>query len=242
MRVCLFSAFLAISMLGSIAQNLVLNGSFEDFTSCPSSYSQISRAPDWRELQASPDYMHSCNTGDLSVPDNVYGSQNARTGEGYIGLLAYFSGGDAREYAYSPLICPLDSGSEYYMEFYVSLAERSEYSVATIGALFTSDPQPNPNKQAIEDTPQVESPVSNAIIDVNDWTKISGYFTAEGNYTHIVIGNFQTEANSNITEIDDPGTGLGEAYYYIEDVLIQPVNPEIFNNHRRYRILLGRYS
>src|SRR5687767_7964555 len=80
--------------LACLAQNLVPNPSFETFSSCPVTYSQMSLAVPWTDpTNSSSDFFNSCSAGPhVSIPNNFdtyAGFQYARTGDGYAGLYAY---------------------------------------------------------------------------------------------------------------------------------------------------------
>ncbi len=129
-------------------QNLVVNGYFESYTICPNYVSQVDRATGWiQPTDATPDYLNSCLgvPFSVSVPDNQFGIQAAKSGNGYAGLYAFFSFGifttvpdEDREYITHALSQPLTPGESYYTEFYVSLSEASKYAVDDLGLLFST--------------------------------------------------------------------------------------------------------
>src|SRR5690606_27988767 len=105
------------------AQNLVPNYSFENYSSCPTATNQVYLLDDWYDpLPSSPDYLNSCYIGsppgNVGVPLNFMGYQEALTGEGYIGILVV--GGGFREYVQAELTEPLVSGQCYYLEMFIS--------------------------------------------------------------------------------------------------------------------------
>ncbi len=213
-------------------QNLVPNYSFENITSCPTYQNNIYKASPWFQPcvffgnttnSSSSDLFNTCGTSGWQCPVNALGVQNARTGNGYGGLNPYNDGEDVTEYIEVPLISPLIANKRYCLEFYVSLADSSHWSISNIGAYFSVD--------SILDsayyltlthlTPQVENSVSNMLNDNTNWTLVSGYFIANGGEKFMTIGNFNhwwlTNRQNNIS------TGLGTAYYqtayyYIDDV------------------------
>ena len=108
--------YLLIGMIGfsgliGRGQNLIQNGSFEQYTSCPTSHSQIDSALFWMNpstgttLTGSPDYYNQCApNANYSVPSNSYTYQIAHNGfayaGGYMTMLAMLS--DVREYLEAP--------------------------------------------------------------------------------------------------------------------------------------------
>ena len=106
------------------AQELVPNGDFEQYTTCPDSSGQIDHAVGWsRPTAGTSDYFNACQQGvppgfnafDPGVPDNFFGHQPA-----YIGIGEAFGvGGDSvitvpnpdyREYVSHALAAPLTPG------------------------------------------------------------------------------------------------------------------------------------
>ncbi len=124
------------------AQNLVPNYSFENFSACPTQISQIWLAYFWAEPnQGSPDYFNPCATPpDASVPNNLFGSQNARTGNSYAGFWSFggTQGSNVREYIQVQLTDSLIAGKEYCISFYVSRAGQTQYAISNLGTLFTT--------------------------------------------------------------------------------------------------------
>jgi hypothetical protein len=205
----------------SAAQNLVPNPSFETHTSCPTFMSQFSLASPWvpSGTVGTPDYFHACATSAslVSVPTNTFGNQAPHTGSAYAGFIARPSM-QVREYLQTTLTSPLVAGTAYRVEFYVSLADTSQWGVDTLGAYLSAGPAPASTGYIIPVTPHVLSPAGTAITNKVGWTLVSGTYVATGGEDHIVIGNFA----DNTASI--PVTGLGGtypgSYYYIDDVSV----------------------
>jgi hypothetical protein len=79
---------------------LVVNPSFENFSACPVGPSELDKATPWKDpfinlvgdTCSTSDYFNACNAlGSLGVgvPANILGSQPARTGNGYAGIIIY---------------------------------------------------------------------------------------------------------------------------------------------------------
>ena len=92
----------------SAQQNLVPNGSFEDYTICPTSPSQVYVAIGWNDpTNASSDYYNSCATlmSLVGIPTNQFGRQFAYDGNAYLGFATYdISYKNYREYINIKLI------------------------------------------------------------------------------------------------------------------------------------------
>ncbi len=208
------------------AQNLVPNGDFENYSSCPITAGQIYLAPPWGYILGggggSPDYFNSCATPFTSgVPFNYFGYQYAHSGNAYahVGIYVPSSTTYNREYMQSPLKDSLKAGEEYFIAFYVSLPNDCQYAADGIGAYFSVTPVSSTLNTVLPYTAQVNNPTGNILTDTMDWTKISGSFIATGGEKYIVIGNFKDDANTS--SIIFNSTGIQPfAGYYIDDVSV----------------------
>jgi hypothetical protein len=78
-------------VFNSSAQNLVPNGSFEQYYSCPVFNGEADTCIGWHSFggiigaTGTPDYFNSCSIV-VGVPDNLCGRQMAYQGNGYMGL------------------------------------------------------------------------------------------------------------------------------------------------------------
>src|SRR3972149_11453841 len=153
-RKTFFSFIFCLCSLFSFAQtNLVPNPSFEQVDICPSSISQINRATSWFQPNTccgpggSSDFYHSCATNPIvGVPSNMIGNQNARTGNGYAGIITYDSFiSDYREYLEIKIINSLVAGKKYCVEFYISRADSTHHATNKIGVYFSTDSIVNNN-------------------------------------------------------------------------------------------------
>jgi hypothetical protein len=74
----------------SYSQNLVPNGDFEQYSGCPTGYSQIDSALYWTVPTSvnSTDYYNACAISlSVSVPLNGAGFQETHSGSGYGGFI-----------------------------------------------------------------------------------------------------------------------------------------------------------
>ena len=122
----------------SHAVNLVPNGSFESYVSCPTSFTQIYQAAPWdAPTTGTSDYLNACapvSFPSVNVPQNEQGYQAALTGVGYAGIIPYSAAADYREYVQAPLTSPLVASASYLVKFYVSLADESILAIDRLGA------------------------------------------------------------------------------------------------------------
>lgn len=237
MKKIILSAIIMSAVFAGNGQNLVPNGDFEQFTSCPTSIGQFTVATTWiNPSTATPDYFNQCSGSTLvDVPDNLFGYQAAHSGNGYAGGYSFEmlngSGYDFREYLEVPLTSPLVAGNCYHFEMYVSLAEGlSNYTTSDFGAYFSNSLISGLNTQnTLPYTPQITNSTG-YITDTLNWVLIQANYTAAGGETHLMIGNF---SNDTVIDTIQVGPNLGHSliYFYVDDVSLTPCTGIEEQNH-----------
>ena len=117
------TCFLACFYSVNIAQNLVPNFGFEQYSSCPSMEDQVQFCDGWSKYSNSsstPDYYNSCSPYFFSVPQSqaLYQPDHRNCGA-YMGLATWsFNLTDYREQIGIQLTQPLVIGQKYYLSFY----------------------------------------------------------------------------------------------------------------------------
>ena len=232
-----FLLLVCANLKGFAQTNLVPNSSFEIYSNCPNAPNDIFYAPPWFQPYAgnqnvtdasSSDYYNSCDTGTsgVSVPYNWIGFQYARTGVGYAGFatlsypdttLSYSN----REYIEVQLDSPLVAGNGYCLQYYISLAESSQYSTNHIDAYLSNDSLID-YRTIPYDFINVQPQITETIIITDtseEWVLISGFYVALGGERFLTIGNFNNDAH---TLYDSTHRGNEpDAYYYIDDVSLK---------------------
>lgn len=227
-------------------ENLVPNGSFEEYNNCPD-YANgyyITAAKEWfMPTLGSSDYINSCSTetgswGELlfSVPQNDHGYQNARTGSAYGGYYAGFNPTNNNYYEYLSvkLTKELEKDRFYHLTYYLSLADSSISAANGVpqqfanhsAAYFSKSIQFANNDLRINGIPQVISDPNVFLNDSLGWQKVEGYFLASGEEQYVTIGffcNFEDLTLNYFTGIDVT------IYYYIDDVSLEEVELEFPN-------------
>lgn len=230
----IFSGFFVVLSCIVHAQNLVPNGSFENFNQCPLNTNFIYYSSGWfqpNKIQgysvnqsSSSDYYNSCgdSTSFVSIPMNYFGYQFARTGDAYIGLALYshfINQNAGREYAEVKLNQELDSGKKYKLKFYISMANTSRYSITKFDAHLSNDSlfSSSADLMNITVTPQIQ--YNGRVNDTLNWTEISGSFIATGMENFLTIGNFHDGTLcDSATEQIPSFINCCYAYYFIDDV------------------------
>lgn len=220
--------------------NLVFNGSFEDYRTCPrkvDALGVLTLVEGWYQpTRGSADYFNVCGTRECGVPKNKLGEQSPHSGNGYCGI--YCSKNNYREYLQTRLRRRLHHGDSIQITYYVSLSEESTGAITTMGALFTEESindtvrgilmhkEQNKLSDGVVQTmlrpltPQVVN-FDTPLTHTRNWQCISGTFVAQGGEQYVTIGNFYTIEQSGYTEPDSLTELLPGAYYYIDDVTVE---------------------
>jgi len=223
--------FWCIITISAYSQNLVYNGSFEDYSECPTNFGQINKAKYWFSANdgfgGSSEYFNACdNSGLCGVPSNGFTYQYARTGNAYAGTVCYKYGNEGREYVEGTLNEVLHNGVEYCVSFYVSLSSSSSYGIDAIGLFLANDSLITNSGLAYYVTPYVSNDSLNVITDTINWIKISGTFIAQGGERFFIFGNFKQ--NSQTTAVNINGFIEGVTYYLLDDVAVYECSTPIY--------------
>lgn len=237
-RLILLRILVAVCTMASIsvkAQNLVNNPSFENVNSgslqCSwyTTQAQFNSAiNNWTcPTGGSSDIFVSslapaCFCSPNSTNGSAVGPQAPRTGTVMVGGSLWGNGGCSpyREYFQGSLSSPLVAGTQYKIEFYVSLADNSKNGCNNIGLKFSTTPVNVTSMCVYAATPDVNY-TGTPITDKVNWTKLEFCYTPTvSGLQYFMIGNFFS--NVATTTITVPGTNSGNAYYYLDDVSIQP--------------------
>jgi gliding motility-associated-like protein len=240
----LYILFFALFPLLCYSQtNLVYNGDFELYDTCPINIStpgdlQIETCIGWsspRKLGTS-DYFNVCNNSISSqpagVPQNLLGFQQPYNGNGYCGLLAWVvsltDGRSYREYLQTQLAQPLLPGKSYKLSFYVSYYGVN-YSIEKIGALFSHHNYNDSSFSPIIAQPQI-SYNNGAITDSLNWTKVEGQFVAKGGEEFLTLGYFEDSLTVDDT-LNPHNEALVnyESYYYVDGIELVEIDQFIAN-------------
>lgn len=216
---------LTYTLCSSYAQvNLVPNPSFEEYTDCPESLSWIGSVkvpyPWSYNNYGTPDYFNSCNLGDLGVPQNVRGFQDAYSGSAYAGIFVYGEFGindkKLREFLSVELAEPLKKGNTYRVEFYVSPADYEGFvGINKMQALLSYEDDFLYEDSFIFDSTKIINYTGEIISNEHNWVLIQGDYIASGGEKFITIGNF-----SHKSEVEFYGSTEQSSYYYVDEVSI----------------------
>jgi outer membrane protein OmpA-like peptidoglycan-associated protein len=212
------------------AQNLVPNGSFEEYTACPGTFSQSPsefRATSWHTVSlGTPDHFHSCSDGEADVPYNWAGKSEAYEGKGYAGIYLWMEDeNEYREYLQCQLLQPLTKDSTYRIVFQYKLSSYSKFSIDRIGLVFTDTTLKMRYNHAIFRTPDLSVIRDSALTrETGLWETASFRYKASGDEKFLSIGNFFDNAATRSYQIITRPVAqemlAKSAYYYIDDVKV----------------------
>jgi len=210
---------------GYEAQNLVPNGSFEEFEECPSTlYADAYGLSSWSSSRFSVDLYSACGNQFTGIPSNSFGYQEAFSGDSYVGFGAFkLFNPELKEHLLTELISPLTIGETYYFSMWLSPGE-AERDLGTngMGCMLTNIPyyhefdgiqfvgNPSPLDRAMISTTDI-------ITDTIGWTQMKGSFVADSTYQYLIIGGFDVPGGNDTLHLR-PNAFSGEAYYFLDDV------------------------
>jgi hypothetical protein len=222
--------FASLSAQTNCCDNLVPNGSFEQFTSLPSNFADWFLATPWTNAagDGNPDYYHINGTGSgSSLPDNlVVNGLFPQDGDAVMGVSLFndfFQ--DRREYISVPLECPLTIGETYELSFFITLgnsAETGYWVCNNIAVALTTTPPIQTNTSPINLTPQFVIP---QVVTSTNWEQYVFTFTATEEHEFLTFGNFENDANTTLNPV---GTlpSISNAYYFVDNFSILPTGAQ----------------
>jgi outer membrane protein OmpA-like peptidoglycan-associated protein len=235
-RALLLAAVFLFLPLFLIAQNLVLNPSFEETNHCiteadVSKYDNVpslllSQCKSWASFseEGTADLIQPCNQWSVAAASERV---KARTGKNYAGFYAFDHGccnGEYREYLVGKLKGPLTKGENYKVSFFLSLTEKSNYATSSIGVYFSPDSvYRSDNFYGVAPfIPQIQNPKGQYVSEKKQWKEIELDYKAQGGEQFLVIGDFLYKPDT----IAVGGKTKRElvTYYYIDDVCVSAKN------------------
>ena len=217
------------------AQNLITNGSFENYTNIDCTYGGFTNnfppnnhvVDNWYDLNSS-DYFNSvCTNTYTGVPENVFGESYAKNGNSYVGCILFQANVEMKEYIYQQLTTPLQAGHMYCLSFYVSRADGITHAIHSIGAHFSNTTPTLFNATLFngyfsDKIPQITNQ-NGFVTDTIGWSQIQGCYNAIGGEQYITIGNFNSNTNTDTLFVGSVNPEPGSykyAYYYIDDITL----------------------
>lgn len=225
--------FLGLLWQCGLAQNLVKNPSFEAYNACPSALGTFQEdVTHWSTpTGGSTDYFNTCSTV-MGAPENFNGIQQPKYGNAYAGLY-FYAPANYREYIQVPLKRNLQKGETYVLEFFVSLAEGSDFAVKDFGVVFSNKALDLSIRTQLSRTRlltlkgnpihffEVNHPKFHE--DKTSWLKVREEFVAKGHERFLTLGNLRTNKNTRKVQTKRRETKKG-AYYYVDMIALTNKN------------------
>jgi hypothetical protein len=240
-KVIYISFLLTIAVYDSCAQNLVPNGSFEEYKKIASGGVFI--IDDYLEYwvkptRGSPDYYHTLSTGSTSIPvqkvEYSYTDsslQDAKDGSAFVGFAQRLSDSGTliyAEYIQVELIEPLKKNHRYRFSSYWNLLDISKYKGIEFGLVVSKDRDTSYRDENTFSNTLYENEIRDYLhlensreINYTDWTNLSYSIKSTGGEKWLTIGSFDYRKKySEISRSDvNYAQGAGKfAYYFIDDV------------------------
>jgi gliding motility-associated-like protein len=237
-------AFLIVQMIVNHSytqQNLIYNGDFEIYDTCPTSMTQISNCVGWYSPSLStPDYFNSCAnnlTTPVNVPYSAGGFQRAFSGEAYCGIVGYSMGTippDSSyywvEYIQTELANSLNPGKFYKATMRVNLHDISNTANSRLMIHLSNNPMLKSDGEPYYYN--IFNSDYKFITDTSEWIQIQKYFIASGDERYVTIGVFYHESRIDTLILDNaPTPDFQTSYYLIDDVQLVEIEfliPNIF--------------
>lgn len=227
-RYSLLSVFVVLSS-HLFAQNIVINGSFEELSDKPRNPGEVFLAKPWTGgTQAMPDiYSPSAKDDAIDAPDNAYGSQKPKDGKNYAGILMYSNReAEPRSYLTQKMKYPMLAGEYYCVKFHISFADLSKYAINNIGCYISHDSVGSETDLMLSYKPQVIHSTNRIFEKQWDWEDICRIYIAEGGEQFITIGNFESQEGTQTQSVKRPReftqTQLRDGYYFIDHITVTP--------------------
>lgn len=221
---------MVIFTLSAVSQNLLENSSFEDKAYCPGNFNQqeIKTVKQWWQAsEGTPDYFNVCSEK-VGIPDNMFGTQPAKDGDGYIGLVTYSKGSNRnyREYLQTKLTRPLTAGEMVCIEMYVSAADYCCFVTDGFGAILSKNKIAHDKNGVIAMPQSMSNPRLHMLDEASAWVRLSDVYTATGGEEYFTIGNFKQDRELKIIRrTEDMGARGNDTwgYLYVDNVSVKGI-------------------
>ncbi|MGV3528581.1 MAG: OmpA family protein [Flavisolibacter sp.] len=187
------------------AQNLLMNGGFEDENIC-TEYIKNCAPEAWISTSLWSDYYFD-------------DAPRANQGSHFAGLmLAPAAKPRSRNFLCTRLLCGLRKGSTYLLTFYI----RSSHPVFdSIGILFSAENLLFKREEILKRIPQLRLGRDANMMPIDGWQKVSLLYSADGSENFLSIGDFRQSGYDWTGQKPDLQKNF---YFFIDDISLEPVN------------------
>lgn len=219
----------------SFGQNLVPNGSFENYKKCPTDISQFSNVMNWMSpcIHATPDLHSLCvNNNSQANPKHLYYQIKPIEGIACAGVITLCKNkkSDYREYIGVKLYSKLFKDSTYIFRIALAIPAKCPMLNHNFDILFQKYIFSSYSNQAIIKNASIEVKIDTIKTD-GSWTTFELEYVADGTEKYLYLGNFNSKKNSNWNYIENRKkiTPKGEFYsiILIDDVQLIQKHPKV---------------
>lgn len=243
----LFTFLFSFQVFGQ--QNLILNGNFEEYWECPQALTEIEKCkyvynpcyhaqppsgpPVW---SSTSDYFNSCASmsSGCSVPINSFGFQEARSGNGYLGLSNCDLWSDYREYIQLSFATVLEPYATYKFSVYINLTNNGGYTSKNLEFKFTDNLLYYSDYLSEFLIPDVKIDTL-SLTDTMEWKEVSFEYIARGGEKYLILGNFKTSTSGDciFNHLSSEPLSTDYCYFFFDDASltkIKDADPIVFPN------------
>ena len=218
------------------AQNLVPNGSFEEFTECPKNYSDFVYLNGWKNLvkYSTPDLFSTCaSLYSTAHPKSRWCQVDVKKDSSFAGIVVHTHKSKYREYLGVNLKQPLKKDSAYLFQISLAIPKLSRFKIDTLGILFTEKILYSPYEgRAIVATASISIPLDSLKID-GSWFDFEIEYTATGKENYINIGNFLSVKDTKAKKMDNRNAIEYRSKYNFSYLCIDQVSVKQISNHKK---------
>lgn len=206
---CIQLIFLTIMIHYSVAQNLILDPGFEYVKQWQW---EIAGLEECLYMWSNPnestaDYFHpEASAPSFKVPHNVYGSQQAHSGEAYAGFCVTESN---LEFLQTEFDEHLVKDQLYCVRLYVSKADKTPGTLQSLGVYFAPSNEFQFSKKGLGRRAEINLPVERPD-DAENWQLLCAIYRAQGWEKVFILGAYEEYHTTH-------------THYYVDDVSIHAI-------------------
>jgi len=223
-----FKIFLSIILLPGIlpivhTQNFLPNPGFEEANSCHKYQEECCPMGWWSTGPKLVKYHRYLKPGQVS---------RAYAGKAHMSLLLYDRARDFdRKFIQAPLLCPLIAGQEYVFSAYI---KTDYFRIARLGIAFNDSLFFAKSNKALQQTePQLLLQVP-PTLPADQWVRLEGRFIAKGSEQFIIVGNFESDEETDLSVINPKAlkkrlrgyVPAKKVKYEIDELSLLPAQPQ----------------
>ncbi|MFT5648371.1 MAG: OOP family OmpA-OmpF porin [Aureispira sp.] len=222
---CLILVFISNAL---VAQNLVLNPSFEDGAICDGSTERIDSVNNWSIVAGNPSYINTSCFLSKESKAFVQGMRLPPASQGQVLSIQKFD--LQTECQQGKLTKPLEEGKQYVVQMHVRLPiQFCQQAINEVGVVLSETPLDTYAERSSIDLPalSLKNNTQTPISKQYEWEEVSTLYTAKGGEQFIAIGNFSL----NNEGVFESRTEKECTYLFIDLVSVAEFSEQILVNY-----------